>query len=44
LAVLKAGDEGIGEDGIEEGGEPGKDEEFEGEHGDDDIARSPEVE
>jgi hypothetical protein len=40
LAVLEAGHEGVGEDGIEEGGEPGEDEEFEGEHNDGDIARS----
>jgi hypothetical protein len=43
LAVLEAGDEGAGEDGIE-GGEPGEDEEFEGEHNDGDIARSCNVE
>jgi len=41
--VLEAGDEGAGEDGIE-GGEPGEDEEFEGEHNDGDIARSCNVE
>lgn len=39
MAVLEAGNKGVGKDVCEEGSESGEDEEFEGEHDGGDITR-----